>query len=432
MKNTIFFDSNFNFTLLENEENPDNSIYIKFHTSDAANQVLNILANGQTTTESLASDDDIEYELEQTNWTNNGATVIWLSNDDISSTKVKIIFSEIPTASCAINRGTNAVFIMQYEGQDEEESGGGSGSYENADNFNYWEIVRNNGIRFLDEPSSVSIEYDEANNQINIKWKDPTDIATNEPEPAEWAGTIVIRKSSKAPLHKWDGIIITDSTTRDQYSTNALIDNNINEYATYYYGIFPYDTKGYYRASKVVKINVGGTIDYSFMTIKKFEDITSQIYQEQTAPFNISALSEYYLTDNILCIGRPLNLSWDEISGEMSKPVDRDSDCQKNWYFPIEEITNVKKIAFDIYLEDTVYEYWAFAIIWVKWIEDGAMSPNPDILRIGNFGTPNTYQYFNQWKHFEIDLNVEKVDYFAISTGRDVVKIRNIIFTCKA
>lgn len=253
LKNTIFFDSNFNFTLLENEENPENSIYIKFHTSLAGNQVLNILANGQAITESLASDDDIEYELEQTNWTNNGATVVWLTNDDVTSPKVKIIFSEIPTVSCAINRGTNTVFLMQYEGQNEDESGSGTGGSGSGGGFDFVETIRNIGFRLLDEPGNVSIEYDEINNSVSIKWTDPADIVTNEPAPAEWAGTVVVKKSGSAPLHKWDGTIIADSTTRDEYSVNALIDNNIDTSATYYYGIFPYDTKGDYRYTKVVQ-----------------------------------------------------------------------------------------------------------------------------------------------------------------------------------
>lgn len=293
MKNTIFFDSNFNFTLLENEENPENSIYIKFHTSNAANQVLNILANASTITESLASDTDIVYELEQTNWTNNGATVIWLSNDNITSPKVKIIFSEIPTASCAINRGTNTVFIMQYEGQAEEESGGGSGggSGSGGSGSDFVEIIRNIGFRLLDEPSNVSAEYDDINNVIEIKWTDPADIATNEPAPAAWAGTVVVRKSGSAPLHKWDGTIIADSTTRDEYSVNALVDSNIDASATYYYGIFPYDTKGDYRYTKVVQAFVSEITPPQIVNLS-VSDIINIIVSYQAA----SGYSYDYLT----------------------------------------------------------------------------------------------------------------------------------------
>lgn len=255
MKNTLFFDSNFNFLLLENEENEANSIWLKFHTSAAGSQVLHITANGTLITENLASDTDIVYELEDTNWTNNGATGIWLTNANISSSIIKIIFSEIPEVSCAINRTSNTVFVMQYEGQAEEESGGGSGGSGSAGtSFDFVETIRNIGFRLLDEPSAVSVEYDEINNRVEIKWTDPADIATNEPAPAEWAGTVVVRKSGSAPRHKWDGTIITDSTTRDQYRTNALIDSNIDEDATYYYGIFPYDIKGDYRYTKTVKL----------------------------------------------------------------------------------------------------------------------------------------------------------------------------------
>ena len=217
MKNTLFFDSNFNFLLLENEENDANSIWLKFHTSAAGSQVLNITANGTTITESLASDTDIVYELEGTNWTNNGATVIWLTNASITSPKIKIIFAEIPTVSCAVNRQTNKVFIMQYEGQVEEESGGGSGgsgNAESAENYNYWEIARNNGFRFLDEPTNVNIVYNVDDQQVEIKWTDPADIVTDEPAPADWAGTIVVRKSGSAPLHQWDGELIIDTAAR--------------------------------------------------------------------------------------------------------------------------------------------------------------------------------------------------------------------------
>ena len=302
MKNTLFFDRDFNFLLLENEENEANSIWIKFHTSAAGSQVLHITANGSTITENLASNSDIVYELEDTNWTNNGATEIWLTNANISSSIIKIIFSEIPEVSCAINRDSNTVFIMQYEGQAEEESGGGLGGSGSAGtSFDFVEIIRNIGFRLLDEPSAVSVEFDEINNRVEIKWTDPADIATNEPAPAEWAGTVVVRKAGSAPLHKWDGTLIVDSTTRDEYSVNPLIDNNVEPNANYYYGIFPYDTKGDYRYTKVVTafaaeipapqinnlsvINTTITVNYSVSTDYTWDYITL-VYKKNSAPVN--------------------------------------------------------------------------------------------------------------------------------------------------
>lgn len=91
---------------------------------------------------------------------------------------------------------------------------------------------------------------------VKIKWTDPPDIITNEPVPTTWDGTVVVRKEGSAPLHRWDGVLIVDSTTRDEYSTTALIDNTIEEGKTYYYGIFPYDTSGYYRYTKVAKVYI--------------------------------------------------------------------------------------------------------------------------------------------------------------------------------
>lgn len=119
------------------------------------------------------------------------------------------------------------------------------------------ETIRNIGFRLLDEPSNVSVVYDEDNVEVDIKWTDPDDIATSEPVTATWAGTVVVRKEGSAPRHRWDGTLITDSTTRNQYSSTALVDNTIVENKTYYYGIFPYDTKGDYRFTKVVSVTIG-------------------------------------------------------------------------------------------------------------------------------------------------------------------------------
>lgn len=126
-------------------------------------------------------------------------------------------------------------------------------AYANSDT-DFVETIRNIGFRLLDEPSNVSVEYDDANNEVSLKWTDPADIATNEPCPAAWAGTVVIRKEGSPPRHRWDGTLIEDSTTRDEYNVNALVDDTIEINKSYYYGIFPYDTKGDYRFTKVVSI----------------------------------------------------------------------------------------------------------------------------------------------------------------------------------
>ena len=126
----------------------------------------------------------------------------------------------------------------------------------------YW---RNIGIRLLQEPT-VSLEYVRTSNshQVKIKWTDPSDITNYKPVPCEWAGTIVVRSEGEAPCHPWDNCeILVDSTTRDEYSETAFVDNTIEENKKYYYGIFPYHIAlddndhpiKYYRFTKVVSVN---------------------------------------------------------------------------------------------------------------------------------------------------------------------------------
>lgn len=148
-----------------------------------------------------------------------------------------------------------------HVGDSEEGSYGYSGvSTVTMDSNNFVETIRNIGFRLLDEPDNVICEYDDENYLIKFSWTDPTDISTSEPVPAIWAGTVVVRKENTPPLHRWDGDLIINSTTRDQYSQTYLVDSNVDENKHYYYGIFPYDTKGDYRYTKVLSVNTGKII----------------------------------------------------------------------------------------------------------------------------------------------------------------------------
>jgi hypothetical protein len=127
--------------------------------------------------------------------------------------------------------------------------------------------MRNLGFRVLDEPDSVSVVYNKQDGQVEIKWEDPIDITTFNPVPAEWAGTVVVRKEESVPLHryggKWGGTLLTDSHTRDQYKTNAYVDNTVEVNKRYYYGIFPYSIAlddedhpiRHYRFTKVISVD---------------------------------------------------------------------------------------------------------------------------------------------------------------------------------
>ena len=120
------------------------------------------------------------------------------------------------------------------------------------------EKIRNTGMRLLDEPN-VTAEYDDGNVVVKLKWTDPEDIEDEEPEACEWVGTVVVRTENNPPRHIWDGTIVVDSTTRDEYKEEWLEDNvELNKH--YYYGIFPYhlssvDNRYHYRFTKVISVD---------------------------------------------------------------------------------------------------------------------------------------------------------------------------------
>ena len=129
-----------------------------------------------------------------------------------------------------------------------------------TDLIKYW---RNIGIRLLKEPDNVSVEYNRESGEVEIMWTDPENITSYAPVPVDWAGTIVVRKEGGIPYHRWDGTVLVDSTTRDQYSETPFIDDTVEENKRYYYGIFPYHVHlddadhpiRYYRFTKVVSVN---------------------------------------------------------------------------------------------------------------------------------------------------------------------------------
>lgn len=159
-----------------------------------------------------------------------------------------------------------------------------------ASTTDFVEVIRNIGFRLLDEPTDVTAEFDTTNLQVELTWTDPDDIDTLEPVPCEWAGTVVVRKEGSAPKHRWDGTLITDSTTKDAYSSSALVDSTAEVDKTYYYGIFPYhvwldDANNpikHYRYTKVVKVGTGvpAATEFSYTgSIQTFTAPKDGIYQ---------------------------------------------------------------------------------------------------------------------------------------------------------
>ena len=155
---------------------------------------------------------------------------------------------------------------------------GGIGNVNDTAATNFIKYCRNTGIRFLQEPSNVSVEYIKTSedHHVEIKWNDPSDITTYRPEPQTWAGTIIVRSEKGVPVHPWDDCeILVNSTTRDEYSETAFVDDTIENNKKYYYGIFPYSIIDdsdpehiikRYRFTKVVSVNTQGNLLASLIT----------------------------------------------------------------------------------------------------------------------------------------------------------------------
>lgn len=158
------------------------------------------------------------------------------------------------------------------------------------------EIIRNFGLRLLNEPTRV--DYVVSNNTVAIKWNDPTDITDDAPCPCEWAGTVVVRKLGKAPINRWDGVVVVDSTIHNQYAEDSFIDN-VDVDKDYYYGIFPYDTEGHYRYTKTFAINTDYKGEYPKITEFEVNDNYEAIFGISLPSGNWSAIKMVYNADHI-------------------------------------------------------------------------------------------------------------------------------------
>ena len=158
------------------------------------------------------------------------------------------------------------------------------------------EIMRNYGLRVLDEPK-VTLEYNKSSQQVEIKWEDPDDLERYRPVPLDWAGTIVVRKEGEKPLNRWngnaDGNTLVDSTTRDEYKTTAFVDNTIEQNKRYYYAIMPYHIAlddndhpiKYYRWTKVFSVDTA-----KFLVAPTIFPITVIEGTEMTIAYSIPVL----------------------------------------------------------------------------------------------------------------------------------------------
>ena len=88
------------------------------------------------------------------------------------------------------------------------------------------------------------------NSKVELSWTDPKDkYATPEGEAMEdtdqlvsvWAYTRIVRKTGSVPASPNDGVLVVESSIRNQYQSTAYVDSGLTNYITYYYGVFAYN-----------------------------------------------------------------------------------------------------------------------------------------------------------------------------------------------
>lgn len=120
------------------------------------------------------------------------------------------------------------------------------------------------------------------NGKILLKWTDPDDLVYQGSTLAAWLGTKVVRKEGSAPESVSDGTLIVNSIEHNQYSSTALVDDNLTNGTKYYYRFFPYTTKGIYTS---------GTSVYAVPSLKPFPNLTVSSNSEEIVEGGTASVS---------------------------------------------------------------------------------------------------------------------------------------------
>lgn len=91
--------------------------------------------------------------------------------------------------------------------------------------------------------------------ELTIKWGDPTDTVIDGAVVAEWLGTKIVRKAGAYPVDERDGIMIMDNQVRNQFLTNGLVDTGLTNGTVYYYQAFPYTIQNVFNKSASNRIS---------------------------------------------------------------------------------------------------------------------------------------------------------------------------------
>ena len=135
MKNTLFLDADFRPELLENEETTEsetrNTIWLRFTTSDATNQKLQITMRSTLYEIPIAASTEHNYQLVGQFWPAGGVTSIRLTNDEFTSEYIYITFPDIISTDAALQEieDGNQEYYLQGKTDDALEIKSATASY---------------------------------------------------------------------------------------------------------------------------------------------------------------------------------------------------------------------------------------------------------------------------------------------------------------
>ena len=80
--------------------------------------------------------------------------------------------------------------------------------------------------------------------KISLTWTDPEDIVRTGRTVATWAKTRIVRKEGAPPNDHNDGVIVVESTEKNQYQSTPYDDSTVQVGTVYHYGAFSYSEEG--------------------------------------------------------------------------------------------------------------------------------------------------------------------------------------------
>lgn len=80
--------------------------------------------------------------------------------------------------------------------------------------------------------------------KISLTWTDPEDIVRTGRTVATWAKTRIVRKEGAPPSDHNDGVIVVESTEKNQYQSTPYDDSTVQVGTVYHYGAFSYSEEG--------------------------------------------------------------------------------------------------------------------------------------------------------------------------------------------